>query len=606
MRSGLIWWAFAAAIFAGLCGVAPHVAFSIDQGEQSWFVNSFDEGYYGWTAFDRPISHRLLGGGVLKALALVTRGDLDLAMTAADFVLPFLTVMAACFAVSTIFRSGPGVVAGGWLLVLAAEMLAFRSIYSPTFIAYPWIEMVLRWVDPTGAGIFPQGNFTSVFWLYRTPEPQATWTVAFLLLGSLLRLVETGQARWLVVYSASCLAGSTGYLLAIFPILGAASFAGMGLWFLDRRMGVRVFVPAITGGVLVFALALLSAEEGASGSLVFASRIPVFLFTGVFGGVIAGVVAAVSLRRGSCSRMLLLAGLLAMAPLLMANQQVLTGRMIYLFNFENFAFAQIVAFAGLLLVPAWRGVAPDPAGARSRWGVGCAVVMVLFFGGSLVKSQMNGYRDNLAFNRNVAHYADIVGALDINRGDRLLCDDIFVAGNLAILLGWRPNFVLSRDLTFDRLMDRLDGPGSIPEQRADLQPRLFEALALSGMTVEEFGLAFDAVCDPTNPDWQSRFLVGGLLYNPADFWEPLTHGRSLRLDWIAEERPILVGEYAEFLESKDWLKSPVIAVGAWTSDEVKRLRRSFKIRRLAEAAGSGVPPVRAVLVKSWRGPEDTE
>ncbi len=291
---------------------------------------------------------------------------------------------------------------------------------------------------------------------------------------------------------------------------------------------------------------------------------------------------------------------MGLATLLMSNQQVITGRMIYLFNFENFAFAQIIAFAGILVFFGVRMlVVPDryPTLLGKLFTVGAAVALVFTMGWS----QAQGYQGNLWANRELTAYVDAVRDSEIDRTTPMVCKNTFIADTLASRLGWRPNYVLSRDLTFDRLIDRLEGPGSVPSQRAEFQPRLFESMALRGITVEEFDKGFGAVVDPADPDWQSRLEMGGFLYNPADFWEPLTHGRSLRRDWLADERPKLAEQYGEYLRSEAWPQMPVAVVGPWTTVEMQRFRKLFKIRRVGESRDFGGVPVRVILIKSRRG-----
>lgn len=593
-----------AALVAG-CGVAPHVAFSIEEGGATWFYNSYDEGYYGWASFHRPVNHRLLAAICVKVLTLASGGSLERAMIAADLVLPFLVVLAACFATAVATRTAIGMGAGALLMAMAAEILAFRSVYSPTFGLFHWIEAVLRYFDPTGAGVFPQGNFTGVFWLFRTPEPQTTWIVIFLLFGAAARLVQSGERRWLGFYAGCCVLGGTGYLLAVLPVFGALCFAGMGLWFKNRRLGLELFAPALVGGMITFGLAIASAADGSSGSLVFGSRTPVVLFSGMLGLVLATFVVVTCWRKRGAPPVMVLAGTLGLAPLLMANQQLVTGRMIYLFNFENFAFAQIVAFAGVLAFMGFREMTRTSDRAPARWGLaltGAAGIALLATAGW---TQAQGYYANLGVNRELTAYADAVRDSEIGPEVPVVCQDTFVADNLAIRLGWRPNYVLSRDLTFDRLIDRLDGPGAVPGQRAEFQPRLFESMALRGLTPEEFDQGFGAIVDPADPDWQSRFELGGFLYNPADFWEPLTHGRSLRREWVEAERPKLVEQYAEYLRSEDWPQMPVAVVGAWPTDEMQRFRKAFKIRRVGESGEFVGVPVRVVLIKSRRDEEKT-
>ncbi len=110
------------AVIVASFGVAPHVAFSIEEGEATWFYNSYDEGYYGWTSLNRPVNHRLLAGIGVRVLTLASGGSLEHAMIVADFVLPFLVMLAACFAISDGDTNGDGYGYGALSLAMAAEI----------------------------------------------------------------------------------------------------------------------------------------------------------------------------------------------------------------------------------------------------------------------------------------------------------------------------------------------------------------------------------------------------------------------------------------------------------------------------------------------------
>ncbi len=172
------------AVIVASFGVAPHVAFSIEEGEATWFYNSYDEGYYGWTSLNRPVNHRLLAGIGVRVLTLASGGSLEHAMIVADFVLPFLVMLAACFAISTVTRTAMGMGTGG---VVVGDGCGDIGVPERLFadISIVSVDRVgVAVFDPSGAGIFPQGNFTGVFWIFRTPEPQMTWIVVFILLGA--------------------------------------------------------------------------------------------------------------------------------------------------------------------------------------------------------------------------------------------------------------------------------------------------------------------------------------------------------------------------------------------------------------------------------------
>ncbi len=256
---------------------------------------------------------------------------------------------------------------------------------------------------------------------------------------------------------------------------------------------------------------------------------------------------------------------MGLATLLMSNQQVITGRYDLPFQFRKFRFCANYCVRGILSRFSAFGCLSCRIATRRFWGNYSPSGRQSRSCSRWDGPQAQGYQGNLWANRELTAYVDAVRDSEIDRTTPMVCKNTFIADTLASRLGWRPNYVLSRDLTFDRLIDRLEGPGSVPSQRAEFQPRLFESMALRGITVEEFDKGFGAVVDPADPDWQSRLEMGGFLYNPADFWEPLTHGRSLRRDWLADERPKLAEQDGEHSRSEAWPHNA--RRGSWPLDD---------------------------------------
>jgi|GEM_PF-6470378 hypothetical protein len=592
-KTGATTWvgALLLAVFVGGCGIFPHLLFSAEAGRPAWFYNSYDEGYYGWLAMRGPLSYGMLGSLCMRIVAVVAGGNLEIAMVAADFLFPFLCALAACFAVRPLTRSVWGMAGWAFLFLTASEMLAARSSYAPHAALFAGVESLFTLIDPRPEGLFPTGNQTGVFWLFRTPEPQITWTVAFLVLGLLFRMLATGGRREAMRFWMACLIGGFGYLLIVLPLFGAICFGGVLLVMLRDRRGWRIFWPAFAGGCVTFLLGCLSARHSGGDSLIFTSRTPAILLSGVIGGILAIALAVVLWRRGVTGWKGPLAVAFLCAPLLMANQHVVTGRMLYLFNFENFAFAQILAVGMLLGVSAVRkedvSLEQSTSVGRLRFaGVGFAVFVIFALGATVLRSQWWGYTRSLPQNRQALSYVEAIRQAGLQPGQKLVCADPFVAETLPLRLGWRPDFVVARDTAFAKTISPLRFPGDIPPERDALRPGLFEALALNGVSTEAFSESFDALLDPEKKDWRSRFLLGGTLYSYADFWAPLTHHRAVRLDWIAQEKSALVQEYSDFLMAGNWPAAPTLVISKWDEERVRNWERTRKVDVIAKRIGN--------------------
>lgn len=591
-KNGVATWigALLLAGFAGGCGVFPHLLFSADAGRLAWFYNSYDEGYYGWLAMRGPLSYGLLGSLCMRALAAACGGNVEVAMVAADFLFPLLCALAACFAARPLTRSTWGMLAWALLFLTASEMLAARSSDAPHAALFAGVESFFHQIDPRPDGLFPSGNQTGVFWLFRTPEPQITWTVAFFILGFLFRWLTGGERRDGVGFWLVCLMGSFGYLLIVLPLFGAICFGGFLLVIFRDRRGWRIFWPAFAGGCITFLFGCLSARHSGGDSLIFASRMPVFLLSGIIGGGIAVVLAITLWRRRAMGWTGALAMAFLSAPLLMANQHVLTGRMLYLFNFENFAFAQILAVGMLLGFAAFRRTEETAAelrvfGGFSLAGVVVAIAIVGTLATTVVRSQWRGYQRFLGQNRQALSYVEAIHLAGLLPHGRLVCADPFVAETLSLRLGWRPNFVVARDVAFAKTISPLRFPGDVPPERSVHQPGLFEALALNGYSTEAFAESFDTLLDPEKKDWRSRFLIGGTLFSYADFWAPLTHHRAARLNWIAQEKAALVQMYSDFLAADEWPTAPTLVISKWDEDRVRNWEHTRKVDVISKRVG---------------------
>ncbi|MBI2813937.1 MAG: hypothetical protein HYX71_06610 [Opitutae bacterium] len=541
------WVAFLSAAGVGLCGLYPHLRWSLELHSLAWFYNSYDEGYYGGLAFSGFSFNRGLSDLVMHGLYLVSGANTQQAMILADFVLPLGATLAACYLVRPLFRSAAGMVAGALFVLISAECCALRS----TSIPYPGLHTFLQErIAAAGenlAEIVQLGNQTSTFWLFRTPEPQASWIIMFITLGLVLRILLAAQTRppswgWLAALGA--LAGAS-YLFCALTV--SAVFFLFAAFAMKPHPRFARNIGAV--GVACFAtcigLSLLAARQFAGGGLLFPSRLPVVMISTVLGLLAVGWVLA--RKCGPLQPVHWFALALGLTPACLPNQHLVTGWMIHLANFENFGLAQIGALALLTAICIRPASVAAPTGAGPRWLplVG-AISTCLLLGGILVRSQQASYANYLAENRLGRSYELALKSLPVT-AELIACDDFFQTDTLAVRLGRRPNYVIARDMTFTRPIDRLKDPQDVPGNSAAPRAALYHYLMLTGVSPEELSGRFAAITDPQNPNWQDRFMLGGLLYNQADFWAPITHNRNARLDWIASQREMIVADYRRFL-----------------------------------------------------------
>ncbi len=543
----------------GVCGLYPHLRWSLELKQAVWFYSSYDEGYYGWLSFNEFSFNRGLSDLVMHGLYLAAGSNTQLAMILADFILPLGATLAACYLVRPLFSHAIGMVAGALFVLMSAECLALRSTSVPYSFLSGWLQEQSVSLLGRAADIVQLGSQTSTFWLFRTPEPQVSWIIMFTVLGFALRLVLTVpdcQPPWGPLVVGSLLAG-TGYLFCALPVSGVLLlFSALAIWSSRRKSLVMG-----TGGFLCFStcigLSLYAAGQFGGESLVFASRRPVLMLSALLGLLAAGIVV---MRRKS-ERLQpadLFALALGLTPLCMANQQLLTGRMIYLMNFENFGLAQTSAFA--LLVAAFRRTSLSSVATDGGWPrTSGAILVSLLLGGIMLRSQVLSYANYLPENRLARSYELALKSLP-DMGDFVVCDDFFQTDTLAVRLGRRPNYLIARDMTFKRPIARLKSPQELPAHSTQTRQAFYHHLALTGVTPDTLSKRLAAITDPDNPSWQDRFMLGGFLYNHADFWAPLTHGRDTKLAWIKTQQPMIVDEFAQFIRDGNTGRSPVIFI----------------------------------------------
>jgi hypothetical protein len=558
------WVALLTGLLVALLGLYPHLRWSVELNQVAWFYNSYDEGYYGWLSLTGLTAYSLVSELVMHGLYFVSGSNAQLAMILADFLLPLGVTLASCYLVRPLFASAGGMAAGALFVMVSAECLALRSTSIPHSSLHRFLQEKILSMGGGSEGIMQLGNQTSTFWLFRTPEPQVSWIIMFIVLGLALRLAMATPEqlpRW--VWFAACLLVGTGYLfcaLSVSCVLFLFSAAAV-------KSHLRHSFVAGAGGLVCFAvcigLSVYVAGQSGGESLVFRSHRPVVMISVILGLLAVGCTLVRGHFRGQFGPVHLFSIALGLTPLFIANQQVVTGHMIYLLNFENFGLAQVSALA-LLAAIFSRQVFPlrsgetKPITLRTEWLVAAGPLLAcLLMGGIILRSQILSYANYLPENRLGRSYELAMEALPIT-GELIACDDFFQTDTLAIRLGHRPEYLIARDMTFTKPIARLKNPQDIPRQSGEARQALYRYLALTGVSPDELSKRFGAITDPDNPSWQDRFMLGGFLYNYADFWAPLTHGRDARLAWIEAQKTMIVENYAQFLLKGNTATGPVI------------------------------------------------
>jgi hypothetical protein len=538
----------------GLCGLYPHVRWSWTYQSIAWFHNSFDEGFYAWSALNEFVSNRWLSSLVLRLLYYLCGANTQWMMIAADFILPAGATLAACYLVRPLFSHALSMGLGALFIVFAAECLGMRT---NMLLEYRWfndLQNELLRIGGGPGGFFLLGNLTSAFWVFRTPEPGISWILMFVVLGLGLRVVldPVPNDRRSIVFISTCLLLGLGYLFCALSA-GCAFLLFAVLAFRSHR---RLALLIGGGGVITVAscIGLSLLGSGAGASFVFPSRKPAFMICFAACLITVGLTLVRWLsRRIRIEPGHLFALALALTPLVMANQHLVTGRMIYLLNFENFGFAHLAALAMLLAGGAhpalWPAIAsptpvrPHPSQILAH---GARILAIVLVGWLVLHSQKLSFKQWSPSNRLARSYALALDSVPAGAA-QIICSDFIATGIQPLLLNRRPNFLLALDDTYHRPISRLQNVETRPLNAEKHEAALFTYLATTGIDPQRLGERLKAVSNPQNPNWEDRALLGGFLYSHADFWTPLTHDRDAKLDWIAEQNNLVVRRYAHHL-----------------------------------------------------------
>lgn len=220
--------------------------------------------------------------------------------------------------------------------------------------------------------------------LYRSPEPAASWAVALIALGHLARRLTAGRDRrrglGLVLLNLALPFVYVFVAVAILLIEGTVAVLLLG------RAGSRpARPPGLIAGTLTGAAALgialgLAPLSAGAGQSFFPSRLPAVSPAVVLGVGLGLLYLARPRRRGPTDGRGRLALACLTVPVIIENQQLVTGVMLQAKAWEQYGdYLFLVAGASLLA-----GITPWPAGpAHFRWlaaGLVGALALLLVLG----------------------------------------------------------------------------------------------------------------------------------------------------------------------------------------------------------------------------------
>jgi hypothetical protein len=329
--------------FVGLLGLWPHLAFMNEIGDLRYFHGAYDEDSYARSWFLGTLrSTRALSGFALSVVYSLCSSSLDTTLIVSDFIFPFLATCAAYFAASQVVSSRSGRVLAALLLVFANDLFSLGNIavWTPGRFDLPHFSKAISLIGPNLVPFY-ETSFLAVF---RTPEPQVSFSLMFAILGFLARSATgnewrtwTGSAVAIVAISLLPL----GYTFVTLPI--AAIVAGSVVVFALFRMRSATTTMAV--GLLGATLMSIAAyywqapdaqsNAGFVTHLSYYSRAPI-ITPAVLGSLVLGVPFGlwIILTRHRQPLAYLALGCL-LIPAFLNNQQIVTGVMISARDWER-------------------------------------------------------------------------------------------------------------------------------------------------------------------------------------------------------------------------------------------------------------------------------
>lgn len=522
-------------LFVVALGFAPHLVFSATVGEPTFFKAGYDEDSY-FIVAERGLLglYRFLSASLERVLFVLSGHSVTATFALMDVLFPLLATVAALFLSSQI------VAALSWRLLLTTLLLFGQDLFSLgntvlwTGSIYS-LALFRSLFGDWGATAIPYYE-TSYLTLFRSPEPQVSYALVFTLLALLVRIASADGTRTpREVLPAVGLVALLpfAYLFAAVPAMLVVVGLALVLFVAGRP---RLALPLAAAATLAAVVIVLEAAFGKWGAgLIYASRGVIVTPAVIASAVATGAFAAMCIRRRLWSPVAWLAlGLLAV-PMVLCNQQVLTGIMVSARDWErnaNYPFLSSGFFLACRLVI----TVPNPR--TTQMAARLAGVVVASIALVVAVVQLKTYRLWFQINALSVAMARALAASDVSRETRLVLDNADLAPLLAIRSG-ASRFVLDyTEVAITRVPDM--GPSGTPPEspherglfeywwRTGLEPaRAEQLLRTEAASRGGFFLAF--------------------LFSFRDYWYPATDNRLVRQVEIERSIPDIVRRYQAFL-----------------------------------------------------------
>ena len=551
LEGGAVWrCALLFAVVIGLLGVLPHALFSLNSGGVHYMSNAWDEdSYTGYAIAHHDVLYRTLSATILRQS--IAGLGLDGALIAIDGVVPFMAALLAMAVVFSIgFRTRQSLVLGSCLLLFALNFLALCN----ASMVGPYVTQILPFSSffyPDWFRMFVPNSYENFFSLYKSPEPQVTLLVQFLVFYVLLRHAKYQRGRDAILLALLTIIFPYIYVSnAIALMVGMALYAGMGFGL--TRQKPYLPVAAITAMASIYYVHCFNdgALNAAVESFVFASRLPILSASMLWGGILLWVYARHWGRNlftrawaRQCPPTVILAIACCLVPWVTLNQQVLTGQMVQSRTWEYYANMPFIAFAMLLLWPWLVMVFASRMPARlvrHRYMLvpGVMLLLVVSQVGNFAK-YTKGNMDNLA----------VAEALQQLRGDypdglpAVILERTGDDSQVRLRYGAPLNIIAGYQQTITDSVARLEeGDARYEASRAELNMHAFTYFDHLGVTPEQLQQRMQDAASSAMGAIEVAYFFSYL-----DCWKPLSDFRAQNVAGMQEKIPSIMAQYRAFL-----------------------------------------------------------
>jgi hypothetical protein len=557
------------AAFVGILGLWPHLNFASEIGELLYFHGAYDEDSYilSWL-LGTLRSTRVLSGFALSFVYVLCSSSLDATLIVSDFIFPFLATCAAYFAASQLISSRPGRILTALVLVFADDLFSLGNLAVWTLSSFNILRFTYA-IGMIGPNLVPAYE-TSFLAVFRTPEPQVSFSLMFLNLGLLARFAAIDNDREPAGFAVAIVALSllpVGYTFVTFPTAAIAGASLVVFAFFRKRAAVATAIGLLAAVLLSLGTYYWNNKggqttTGLAADLTYHTRAPI-VTPAVIGSLIFGTSFGIWVilgRRWQPLAFLALTCLLM--PAVLSNQQIITGIMFSARDWERTVSYPVLVFG---IVAAISVIVPLQA-KRPRllsslcWV--CSVVIVLV----VSRGQQSSFRLWKPFNLESIAIIRALKAVDPGTVDRasLAFEDV----GIAPLVQVRARKPLNVTLTFYQAAMHFV-PNMAPEANSanpsPYEDSVFEHWLRIGMSPEKAEQLLHSEVR------QRAGLYLNHLFSFRDAWYPASDNRAVRQQEVERSIAPIIGRYRNYLMSQTHrdFDGPALLVSAHSPAELR-------------------------------------